>query len=263
MNTPPEASTDDSTFVQSLARGIQVIRAFGAETTEMTLSDVARATSLSRATARRFLLTLEELGYVHSTGRTFSLTPKVLELGFSHLSSLTLPDAAKPHLERLTAITGESTSAAVLDGTDVLYIARVSARRIVTTSIDVGTRLPAYATAMGRVFLSALDDDDLDVALDRSAMRQLTPRTVIDRDLIRAEVERIRKQGWALVDREALEVGLRAIAAPVYRDGKVVAAINVSASAREGMPSSVLGRYKEPLLQAANALTEDLRHLVY
>jgi IclR family transcriptional regulator, pca regulon regulatory protein len=179
-------------FVQSLARGLSVIRAFDSGTPTLTLSDVARRTGLTRAAARRFLLTLADLGYVRFDGRLFSLSPRVLELGYAYLSSLSLPDIAEPHLEWLVGQLGESSSMSVLDDDDVVYVARVPTSRIMTVAINVGTRFPAYATSMGRVLLAGLDQDDLDAYLKRVDLRPLTPSTVADAESLRALVDRAR-----------------------------------------------------------------------
>ncbi len=224
--------SDSGEFVQSLARGLEVIRAFDAENPALTLSDVARRADLTRAAARRFLQTLETLGYVRADGRVFSLTPRVLELGFSYLSALSLPALAQPHLERLSREVGESVSSAVLDGADIVYVARVPTRRIMSVGITIGTRFPAYATSMGRVLLAALPDADARAVVAASQPASLTPRTRTDVDAIVAELEAVRAQGWALVDGE-LEEGLRSLAAPLHdRSGVVVAAVNISASSR-------------------------------
>ena len=151
--------------MQSLERGLAVIRAFGADTPSLTLSEVARATGLTRAAARRFLLTLTDLGYVRSDGRRFELTARVLELGYAFLSSISLPEVAEPHLERLVAEVHESSSVSVLDGDDIVYVARVPTARIMRVSINVGTRFPAYATSMGRVMLAGMEPDELDAFL--------------------------------------------------------------------------------------------------
>src|SRR4051794_23310019 len=156
------AEPRNSDFVQSLERGLSVIRAFDEEHRELTLSDVARATGLTRAAARRFLLTLVKLGYVHLDNGRFSLRPRVLELGFAYLSSLSLPEVAQPHLEALVAKVNESSSISVLDDMDVVYVVRVPTRRIMSITLAVGTRLPAYATSMGRVLLASLSEDELD-----------------------------------------------------------------------------------------------------
>src|SRR4051794_9823178 len=177
-----------SYFVQSLERGLAVIRAFDAEHPELTLSDVARSTGLTRAAARRFLLTLADLGYVRSDGRMFSLTARVLELGYAYLSSLSLPEVAEPHLERLVAEVRESSSVSVLDGDDIVYVARVPTSRIMTVAINVGTRFPAYATSMGRVLLAGLTDDEIEAYLGRVTLDRLTSRTVLTVAALRAEL---------------------------------------------------------------------------
>src|SRR4051794_40251140 len=234
----PSSSTSDGPedaraphFVQSLERGLAVIRAFDEHNVELTLSDVARSTGLTRAAARRFLLTLADLGYVRTDGRWFSLSPRVLELGYAYLSSLSLPEVAEPHMERLVAEVHESSSVSVLDGEDIVYVARVPTSRIMTVSINVGTRFPAYATSMGRVLLAGLEEDALEAFLERVELRRLSPRTVKTARALRAELRRVRSQGWALVDQE-LEEGLRSVAVPIRdRGGRVVAAANVSAHA--------------------------------
>ena len=208
-----------------------MIRALSAPGPGLTLAEVARATGLTRAAARRFLLTLEDLGYVRSEDRRFRLTPRVLELGYSFLSNLTLPDIAQPHLRELVQRVGESSSVSILDGTEIAYVAREPTRRIMTVAIAVGTRFPAYATSMGRVLLAGLSDAELDSYLDRVRLRPLTAGTVTDAGALRAEVLRTRRQGWALVDQE-LEDGLRSIAVPIRdRSGGVVAAVNLSTHA--------------------------------
>ena len=170
-----------SDYVQSLERGPRGLRAFGPERTGLTLSDVARITGLTRAAARRFLLTLVELGYVTSDRRVFSLSPRVLELGYGYLSGLGLTDIATPHMEELVAAVKESSSIAVLDGDDIVYVVRVPTKRIMTVSITLGTRFPAYCTSMGRVLLAALDEDALGAYLARSQLAPLTHRTVTDK----------------------------------------------------------------------------------
>lgn len=247
-----------SEFVQSLARGLAVIRAFDADHATLTLSDVARRADLPRAAARRFLQTLHTLGYVRSDGRDFALTPRVLELGFSYLSALSLPAIAQPHLERLSRDIDESVSAAVRDGHDIVYVARVPTRRIMSVGITIGTRFPAYATSMGRVLLAAEPADRVAELIGAARPEALTPRTRTDVDELTAELARIREQGWALVDEE-LEQGLRSLAVPVHgRDGTVVAAVNVSASAR-GDVGEWRDRCLAPLTAAAAAIDAELR----
>lgn len=205
--------------VASLERGLAVLRAFDAERPVMTLSEVAEATDLSRATARRFLHTLETLGYVRSDARAFRLTPRVLELGFSYLSSLSLPEIAQPHLERLSRRLDESVSAAVLDGDEIVYVARVPVRRIMSVAITIGTRFPAATTSMGHVLT--------------------------------------RGGPWALADEE-LEQGLRSIAAPLHGRGGVVAAVNVSTSTSRVPREELLERHLPALLETAAAIDADL-----
>jgi IclR family transcriptional regulator, pca regulon regulatory protein len=246
-------------FVQSLERGLAVIRAFDEQHPELTLSDVARSTGLTRAAARRFLLTLAELGYVRTDGRWFSLTPRVLDLGYAFLSSLSLTDVAEPHLERLVAQVRESSSVSVLDGEDIVYVARVPTSRIMTVSINVGTRFPAYATSMGRVLLAELDAEALDAYLARVPLRPLSPRTVTSADALRRELAKVRRQGWALVDQE-LEEGLRSVAAPIRgRGGEIVAAMNISAHASRMTIDTARRALVPPLLATAARIAADLR----
>lgn len=247
---------DGSTYVQSLARGLAVIRAFGAATPRLSLSDVARATDLTRASARRFLLTLESEGYVRLRDGMFELTPRVLELGFSYLSAQSLPEVAQPHLEALSHATGESSSASILDGHDIVYVARVPTRRIMSVGITIGTRFEATATSMGRVLLASLSAADLDTYFAGFTPTRFTARTVTDEAALRAEIATVREQGWSLVDGE-LEHGLRALAAPVTRGGRVVAAINLALGSGDDDPV----RHLPELRDAAAAISADLDRL--
>ena len=242
----------NSDFVQSLERGLAVIRAFDAEHRELALSDVARATGLTRAAARRFLLTLVKLGYVNFADGRFSLRPRVLELGYAYLSSLTLPEVAEPHMEALVAKVNESSSISVLDDLEVVYVVRVPTRRIMSITLSVGTRLPAYATSMGRVLLATLPEDELEERLSRIEIRPLTARTVKDKDELGAILAATRKQGYAATDQE-LEEGLRSLAVPI-RDASdaVVAALNVSVHASRAS-MAVLRRDFLPLARQAVA----------
>jgi IclR family transcriptional regulator, pca regulon regulatory protein len=245
-------------FVQSLERGLAVIRAFDRSRPELTLSEVAAATGVTRAAARRFLLTLAELGYVRSDGRYFSLSPRVLELGYAYLSSLSLPEVAEPHLEALVADVNESSSVSVLDGCDIVYVARVPVSRIMTVAINVGTRFPAYVTSMGRVLLAGLTDDELERYLDALVVQRLTARTVGSAKALRAEIQRVRTQGWSIVDQE-LEEGLRSVAAPIRdRTGRTVAAVNVSAHASRTSLESMRRDLVPALLAAAARISADL-----
>jgi IclR family transcriptional regulator, pca regulon regulatory protein len=260
QSTPAgERTTGSADFVQSLARGLAVIRAFDADHPELTLSDVARITGLTRAAARRFLHTLVELGYVRCHGRLFALRPRVLELGHGYLSGLGLTDVAMPPLEALVATAHESSSVSVLDGDEIVYVARVPTRRIMTVVISVGTRLPAYATSMGRVLLAGQGDEWLDGYLASVQLAALTRRTITDPARLRSELMRVRQQGWAMVDEE-LEVGLRSIAAPIHDPrGKVIAAVNLSAPAQRGDIEMLRHELLPHLLAAARQIDEDLR----
>ena len=247
-----------SHHVQSLERGLSVIAAFGPAAPERTLSDVARATGLTRAAARRFLLTLVDLGFVRQDGKLFRLTPKVLSLGYAFLSSLSLPAVAEPHLEWLAHEVGDSSSLSVLDGADIVYVARVPTSRIMTVTINVGTRFPAYATSMGRVLLAGLDDDALEDHLAGLRIEAFTERTVRTADEVRARVQEARRHGYAMVDQE-LDYGLRSLAAPVRdRTGTVVAAVNVSSHVSRVTRERARRELLPPLKQAASGIETDL-----
>jgi IclR family pca regulon transcriptional regulator len=248
----------DADFVQSLERGLAVICAFDRDHRELTLSEVAASTGVTRATARRFLLTLARLGYVRSDGRLFSLTPRVLELGYAFLSSLSLPQVAERHLEALVAEVNESSSVSVLDGDDVVYVARVPVSRIMTVAISVGTRFPAYVTSMGRVLLAGMSDVDLDAYLSKVEVKRLTPRTVGSVTTLRSELAKVRTRGFALVDQE-LEEGLRSVAAPIRdRAGRVIGAVNISTHASRTSLESMRRTMVPPLLAAAARISADI-----
>jgi IclR family transcriptional regulator, pca regulon regulatory protein len=245
-------------FVQSLERGLAVIRAFDGDHRQLTLSEVARRTGLPRAAARRFLLTLVELGYVRTDGRMFSLRPRVLDLGYAYLSSTSLPEVAQPHLEDLVARVHESCSVSVLDGEDIVYVARVATKRLMTVAINVGTRFPAYATSMGRVLLAARPAEERAAYLSAARLEPLTHHTVTDPARLAAVLAEVADQGFAVLDQE-LEEGLRSIAVPVHdAGGGVVAAMNVSASARRST-EALCRDLLPPLRQAALEVETDLR----
>lgn len=249
----------NSDFVQSLDRGLAVIRAFGPDRERLSLSEVARATGLTRAATRRFLLTLVKLGYVRNDGREFSLRPRVLELGYAYLSGLGMPEVAAPHLEELVAQVRESSSISVLDGDHIVYVARVPTKRIMTVAISVGTRFPAYATSMGRVLLAGMTPADLDRYLAEADFESFTGRTVTDPDRLREVVLEVAKQGYAIVDQE-LEEGLRAIAAPIHgAGGAVTAAINVSAHASRVSMAAMRAQLLPAMLETARRIEADLR----
>lgn len=253
-----DAGASDGDFVQSLERGLSVIRAFDVDHPRLSLSEVAAATGLSRAAARRFLHTLVHLGYMHNNGGRFSLRPKILELGYAYLSSLSLPEIAMPHLEELVEAVRESSSVSELDGDDVVYIARVPTKRIMRVTISVGTRFPAYATSMGRVLLAAQPDEWLEKYLASVNLHGLTGHTVTSQAGLRQELRRIRGRGWALVDQE-LEEGLRSLAAPIRdADGTVIAAVNVSTHAARRSLESIVQDLLRPLLATADRIERDL-----
>ena len=254
-----ERGTD---FVQSLERGLAVIRAFDGEHPSLTLSDVSRRTGLTRAAASRFLLTLVELGYVHHDGREFMLRPSVLDLGFAYLSSMGLPEVAMPHMETLVATVQESSSMSVLDGQDVVYVARVpTRRRIMTVAIAVGTRFPAYATSMGRVLLAGLTPRELEAALASIHLDPITDVTVTSEAELRRILDVTRERGYAIVDQE-LEHGLRSVAAPVRDDrGTVIAAVNVSVHASRATIDEIESRFVPPLLDAVERIGADVAAL--
>jgi IclR family transcriptional regulator, pca regulon regulatory protein len=243
--------------LQSLERGIAVIQVFSRERPALTLSEVARLTGITRATARRILLTLEDLGHVRSDGRLFSLTPRVLTLGWAYLSSLNLWETAQPLMEELTKQTNESCSAATLDLPDVVYVARVPTSRIMTIALGIGTRLPAHCTSMGRVLLAALSESELEDFLATARLEAYTDRTITEADRLRRTIQAVREQGWALVDQE-LEIGLRSIAAPLRVDGRTIAAINVSAAAPRVPLEQLRGRFLPELLKSVDLIATAL-----
>jgi IclR family transcriptional regulator, pca regulon regulatory protein len=244
-------------FVESLARGLTVITAFGEGRAELTLTEVAQATGLARATARRALITLEHLGQVTAHGRTFTLTPRVLALGFPPLSRTTLPQIAAPHLAELADRLHDSASLAVLAGDEIQYTARVATSRIMSVNITVGTRFPAYATSLGRVMLAGLAAAERGPFL--TGLHALTPHTVTDPGALAATLDRVREAGYALVDGE-LEEGLRSIAVPVRdRTGLVVAAVNVAMHSSRRTVEQCVGEVLPELAATAGRIEGDLR----
>ena len=241
--------------LQSLERGMAVIQVFSRDHPALTLSEVARLTGFTRATCRRILLTLEKLGHVRSDGRSFMLTPRVLTLGWAYLTSLNLSELAQPLMEDLVERTRESCSAATLDLPDIVYVARVPTRRIMTIALGVGARLPASATSMGRVLLAALSETELDAYLDETPLERFTERTIVDRDEFKAAIATVRAQGWALVDQE-LEMGLRSVAAPINRaHSGTIAAINCSAAAQRVSIDEFSERIVPALLETAKLIS--------
>ena len=227
----------------------------------MTLSDVSRSTGLTRAAARRFLLTLVDLGYVRFDGKMFKLAPRVLSLGYAYLSSLPLAGIAEPYLEGLARETHESSSLCELDGDEIVYTARIATSRIMTVDINVGTRFPAYATSMGRVLLAGLEDAALGEYLAHVDLVQLTKNTVSTVEDLHASVLHVRAAGFALVDQE-LEEGLRSIAVPVHdKKRRVIAAVNVSSHVSRTSKDKARRQFLPMLLQASNCIESDLARI--
>ena len=243
-------------FVLSLARGLMVIEAFDTHKEGLSIADVSRQTGFSRAATRRLLLTLEMLDYVEAKGRTYRLKTPVLRLGFSYLSSASLPSIAQPVLESLTEILHESTSLSVLEGDEVVYLARSATKRVMSIGLSVGSRLPSYCTSMGRVMLAALSPEELSTYLDRIVLKALTPKTITDKALLMDVIGQVRSDGYALVDEE-LELGLRSIAVPVSDvNGHVVAGMNVGAHAGRASTAELIHRVLPVLRKGAVSLRQ-------
>ena len=269
-NVPFAESPD---FVVSLARGLEIIKAFGQSPSEpdqipnlrpsdaLTVSEVAEKTGLARAVVRRFLYTLAELGYVITDGKYFRLTARILDLGYAYLSSFPLSKIAERFLELVTQETNESSSASVLEGFDIVYVARVQTRRIMSISLSVGSRLPAFCTSMGRVLLAQLPEQMLEKYLQSAAFSKFTERTICNADDLRKEIRTVLKQGYALVDQE-LELGLRSLAVPVVdARSRTVAAVNVSTQAARTSKAAMLQNFLPVLRRAANDISSCLGHV--
>jgi len=251
----PEGDPD---FVLSLARGLQVIEAFHEARRGLSVSAAAARTGLSRAATRRLLLTLESLGYAAHQGPVYHLTPRILRLGFSFVTSNSIATLAVPILEQLSAHIHESCSVSVLDGDEIVYIARSAPKRVMTIDLGPGSRLPAYCTSMGRVLLAALPKAELEACLARVALKALTPKTLRDRRRLGAAIRRVHAQGYALVDQE-LELGLRSIAVPVVtQTGRVAAAMNSGVHAARVSSAELVARILPPLAAHAKLLGQML-----
>lgn len=247
------------TYVQSFARGLDVIRSFSTQAPQQTLTQVAANSGLTRAGARRILLTLQTLGYVENDDRLFRLTARILDLGFAYLSSMPIWNLAEPVMEELVEQVKESCSAAVLDRTDIVYVMRVPTHKIMRNSLGVGSRLPAYCTSLGRVLLANLPEDELVKRLEASDRRPLTRHTVTGIDSLLAKVHQVRKQGWCLVNQE-LEEGLISLAAPITnRAGRTIAALNISGQANRTNAKTAQEKLLPALLDSARAISQMLR----
>ncbi|MFL6121300.1 IclR family transcriptional regulator C-terminal domain-containing protein [Actinophytocola sp.] len=256
---PREGTGPD--FIEALARGLEVITAFSPGRCVMTLAEVASATGLARPTARRILLTLAELGYVRAAGSGYALTPRVLDLGVAYVQSHGLWEIARPHMESLSAATNESCSVAQLDGSDIVYVARVAVPKIVALAVQIGTRFPALQTSLGKVLLAALDSTEVDAVLAEPTRSGLVPRWQPAREERDAELREVRARGWALTDQQ-LALGIRSVAAPL-RDGsgRVVAALNVNTHAAETSVEHLLEHHLPLLLRAAGEIGADFARL--
>jgi IclR family pca regulon transcriptional regulator len=244
-------------FIEALARGLDVIRAFQPYQPVMSLAAVAHAAGLARPTARRILKTLEELGYVRTAGGGYELTPRVLELGMSYVLSRNRWEVARPHMEALVARTHESSSIAQLDGSDIVYVARVAVPKIIALAVTIGTRFPAMPTSLGKVLLAALPPGQAERVLAEPSRSGITPRWQPDAAGRAAELREVRARGWSLTD-EQLAAGIRSVAAPLRDgDGQVIAALNVTVHAAETPLDILTGEYLPLLLQTAGAISAD------
>ena len=271
-------------FIEALARGLDVIRAFQPGRPAMSLAAVAGATGLARPTARRILLTLEQMGYVRAVepleqmghvravdreavdpkavdrkyvDRKYELTPRVLELGMSYVLSRNRWEVARPHMERLVARTHESSSIAQLDGSDIVYVARVAVPKIVALAVTIGTRFPAMQTSLGKVLLAALSPEDAELVLAEPSRSGIPPRIVLSSEERAASLREVRARGWALTDEE-LAAGIRSVAAPLRDgEGRVIASLNVNTHAAETPVEVLTGEYLPLLLQTAGAISAD------
>jgi IclR family transcriptional regulator, pca regulon regulatory protein len=248
----------DPDFMTSLARGLHVIRAFAGVDRRLTIADVSRATGLTRAVVRRCLYTLKELGYAGTDGRMYFLQPRILNLGYSYLSTAPVPIAAQPVLEEMSETLGEASSVAVLDDGAVVYVGRAATKRIMSVTLGVGSRLPAYCTALGRVLLAHLTDEQVGIELSKVDWTQHTKHTVTSRSRLEELLVEVRQDGYAINDQE-LEIGLRSIAVPVRNVvGTVVAAMNVSSQASRVSRRELVERCLPILRNAAEKLSSQL-----
>jgi IclR family transcriptional regulator, pca regulon regulatory protein len=249
-----EASPD---FIEALARGLDVIRCFQPRRPVMSLAAVAGASGLARPTARRILLTLQQLGYVRTVSGGYELTPRVMELGMAYVLSHNLWEIARPHMERLVARTNESSSIAQLDGSDIVYVARVAVPKIVALVVTIGTRFPAMQTSLGKVLLAALGPDEAEQVLAQPSRSGISPRFQPSAQQRAGALREVRARGWALTDEE-LAPGIRSVAAPLRDgDGKVIASLNVNTHAAETPLEVLTGAYLPLLLQTAGAISAD------
>ena len=266
LDSPPASDTNQrqeprTEFVQALERGFEVIRAFSADSPVLTIADVAHRTGLTRAAARRYLFTLREMGCVRQIRGDFTLTARLLDLGFAYLSSLSLPAIAAPYMETVVNQLHESCSMTVLEGRDVVYVARMPAKRIMSINLVVGSRLPAHATSMGKVLLAHVPPAELDAFFAAGPLEALSQHTVCDEPALREILKKVKAQGWALADSES-EEGVRSVAAPIRdRYDRVVAAINLSSHASRVSAADLRRVHLPALLKAASDISAAARSL--
>jgi IclR family transcriptional regulator, pca regulon regulatory protein len=256
--TPAEQRVADSAaapeFLEALARGLRTVQAFNRERRQMTLSDISRLVNLPRASVRRTLHTLVHLGFAETDGRVFRLTPRVLMLASAYLTSNAISDILQPAVERLTTEVGEACSAAILDGDDVIMIAHATPNRVINVGTQIGFRLPAVSSSLGRVLLAALENRQMERRLARIKPEKLTPATIVDRAALRQAIRRVREDGYSLVDQEA-ELGFRSISVPLRRvDGHVIGSLNIGAHSRRCTLDTLRSVFLPKLLALASEL---------
>ncbi|MFL1454077.1 IclR family transcriptional regulator C-terminal domain-containing protein [Marinobacter sp. GN3S48] len=245
-------------MVHSFSRGLKVIKTFGEGASTLTLSDVANRAAISRASARRLLHTLCDQGYARTNGKQFWLTPRILELGFSYLSSMEIWSFAQAHMEDLVQLVHESCSIAVLDGYDIYYVMRVPTRKLLKSTLNVGSSLPAHVVSLGRIQLADLPDEELDHFLDTASIEKYTRFTVTDRAELRRTIREDGAKGWSVVDRE-LEEGMCGISVPIRdRSGKSIAAINITLPPSKATEAGMLEYMLDQLQATANRIHDDL-----
>lgn len=246
-------------FIQGLQRGLEVIRAFDRDHPSLTISDAARQTGLSRGTAQRFLLTLSDLGYASFDGKSFTLRPKILDLGFAYLSSQSMWEMLEPFVEEVVNELNESCTVGVLDWPDVIYVARVQARRVVNAALSIGSRIPAHASSLGHIVLGALDPAALDELLGKTKLAKRSANTITDPTRLKKAIALARQRGWALGDQE-FEEGVRSVAVPLFdRNGKIVAAMKVVAPTSRASIEDLQRRFLPVLQRAADKANSVLR----
>jgi IclR family pca regulon transcriptional regulator len=252
-----KARGDGSEFIESLDRGLRVLQSFGVDRRPMTLSDIAKATSLPRATARRILMTLQKSGFVSGDERLFSLTPRVLLLASAYLASNQINTVMQPLMDEVSTKAKEFCSLALLDGDEVVFVARASPTRVFSSGIEIGHRLPAFCTSVGRVLLGRLSNDELAATIDAMPIKPQTPETIVDKSLVIATIVTDRSKGYSLVDQEA-EAGFRSVSVPIHRyDGAIIAAANIGAHVDRITTGEMIDRFV-PLLKEMAATAKPL-----